>query len=658
MQNRVQETTTTGGTGTITLAGAVTGYITFAAGFTTGDVLFYTIDNGIGEWEIGIGTLVTTGTLSRTTVIASSNSGALVNFSSGTKRVFCSAPTRSLVPDQDSKSGYVLTTDGTNPSWTQTLNSVNIGNTTAGTGAFTTLSASSTVSGTGFSNYLASPPAIGGSSPAAGSFTTLTTSSTVTLNGGTANGVGYLNASKVLTTGTALVFDGANLGIGLGGVTPTLRLQVNGTVGFGTSNAPGANGSGLAIYASDFPRLTLRNSSTGDTTSDGFQLYLVGNDVSYNNLETGYQRWLVGNAEAMRIDSSGNVGIGTSIPNTATRLHVANSNIGTLGVVANAMVTTTDAQGLNVGGVLGLGGSVTTGSPSLNMRLFGAIKGAKEDSVDGSTAGYLSFFTMGSFTTTPIERLRISSTGVVTIGSAISLDPTTANALVVNSSGNVGIGVGSPVLTLDVERAASSVFSGTGYRVSRFTSTSAAAADKPGVILGFDTSGAGIVAAATQSTGQPLAFWTYNGSTWGERARITSAGNLLVGTTSDPSGSNKLRVANSILSDLAIGSGAHFDTSNATRLSVGTSSNALLISGTGYYLVLIAETAQTGNTALFLLGNGSVVLISQNGGAWVASTTPSTSQFSIGQTGGNYRLYNGFNTGSGYAFSANIIRCF
>jgi hypothetical protein len=152
----------------------------------------------------------------------------------------------------------------------------------------------------------------------------------------------------------------------------------------------------------------------------------------------------------------------------------------------------------------------------------------------------------------------------------------------------------------------------------------------------------------------PLYFRTNNT----ERARITAAGNLLVGTTSDPSGSNKLRVANSILSDLAIGSGAHFDTSNATRLSVGTSSNALLISGTGYYLVLIAETAQTGNTALFLLGNGSVVLISQNGGAWVASTTPSTSQFSIGQTGGNYRLYNGFNTGSGYAFSANIIRCF
>jgi hypothetical protein len=75
-----------------------------------------------------------------------------------------------------------------------------VGATTPSTGAFTTLSASSTVSGAGFTSYLASPPAIGGTAAAAGSFTTLTTSSTVTINGGTANGVAYLNGSKVLTT--------------------------------------------------------------------------------------------------------------------------------------------------------------------------------------------------------------------------------------------------------------------------------------------------------------------------------------------------------------------------------------------------------------------------------------------------------------------------
>ena len=86
-----------------------------------------------------------------------------------------------------------------------------IGGTAAAAGSFTTLSASSTVSGTGFSTYLASPPAIGGTVAAAGSFTTLTTSSTVTINGGTANGIPYLNASKVLTTGTALAYDGTSV---------------------------------------------------------------------------------------------------------------------------------------------------------------------------------------------------------------------------------------------------------------------------------------------------------------------------------------------------------------------------------------------------------------------------------------------------------------
>jgi hypothetical protein len=63
------------------------------------------------------------------------------------------------------------------------LDGVNIGATTAGTGAFTTLSASSTVSGAGFSTYLASPPAIGGTAAAAGSFTTLSASSTVSGTG-------------------------------------------------------------------------------------------------------------------------------------------------------------------------------------------------------------------------------------------------------------------------------------------------------------------------------------------------------------------------------------------------------------------------------------------------------------------------------------------
>jgi len=91
--DRVQETTTTTGTGTVTLAGAVTGFQSFAA-IGNGNTTFYTIADQTGSnWEVGIGTYTSSGTtLSRDTVLSSSNSGSLVNFSAGTKNVFVTYP--------------------------------------------------------------------------------------------------------------------------------------------------------------------------------------------------------------------------------------------------------------------------------------------------------------------------------------------------------------------------------------------------------------------------------------------------------------------------------------------------------------------------------------------------------------------------------------
>ena len=93
LADRVQETSTTAGTGTITLAGAVTGFQSFAA-VGNGNQTYYTIaGQGTAEWEVGIGTYTSSGTtLSRTTVLASSNSGSLVNFSAGSKDVFVTYP--------------------------------------------------------------------------------------------------------------------------------------------------------------------------------------------------------------------------------------------------------------------------------------------------------------------------------------------------------------------------------------------------------------------------------------------------------------------------------------------------------------------------------------------------------------------------------------
>lgn len=92
--DRILETSTTTGTGAFTLAGAVSGYRAFSAipGIASSDTVFYCIEHQTAnEWEVGIGTW-TTGTMTRTTVLRSSNADAAVNFSAGTKNVFNTLP--------------------------------------------------------------------------------------------------------------------------------------------------------------------------------------------------------------------------------------------------------------------------------------------------------------------------------------------------------------------------------------------------------------------------------------------------------------------------------------------------------------------------------------------------------------------------------------
>jgi hypothetical protein len=122
LADRVKETTTSTGTGTITLAGASTGYQSFAV-IGNGNTTYYTIaGQGTSEWEVGIGTYTSSGTtLSRDTVLASSNAGSLVTFSAGTKDVFVTQPSEVTVVSSNNygTSGQVLTSNGTGvaPSW-------------------------------------------------------------------------------------------------------------------------------------------------------------------------------------------------------------------------------------------------------------------------------------------------------------------------------------------------------------------------------------------------------------------------------------------------------------------------------------------------------------------------------------------------------------
>ena len=93
LKDRVKETSTTAGTGTLTLNGAATGFQSFSA-VGNGNTTYYAIvDATTGAWEVGIGTYTSSGTtLSRTTVLSSSNGGSLVSFAANSKDVFVTYP--------------------------------------------------------------------------------------------------------------------------------------------------------------------------------------------------------------------------------------------------------------------------------------------------------------------------------------------------------------------------------------------------------------------------------------------------------------------------------------------------------------------------------------------------------------------------------------
>ena len=94
INDRVKVTSTTTGTGAMALGAAADGFETFAQGIGNNNTTYYCIFNtGTSEFEVGLGTLDgTSANLTRTTVISSSNSDSAVDFSAGTKDVFCTLP--------------------------------------------------------------------------------------------------------------------------------------------------------------------------------------------------------------------------------------------------------------------------------------------------------------------------------------------------------------------------------------------------------------------------------------------------------------------------------------------------------------------------------------------------------------------------------------
>ena len=288
VNDRVKETSTTTGTGTFSLAGAVTGFETFVAGIGNSNTTYYAIVNtNNGEFEVGLGTVTdaTPDTLARTTIISSSNSDSAVDFSSGTKNVFCTLPaSKSVILDA---SGNIVANNGSN------LTALNATQLTSGTvpdarfpatlpalngSALTNLNASNLASGTVANARLdADLAAIAGLTSAADKGIQFTGSGTAATYDLTAAGKALLDDANAATQRTTLglvigtdvqAFDAQLADIA--GLSPTSGKIIQGdgsNFGLSAYTLPTSDGSANQVLTTDGSgAVTFATPTVGDIT--------------------------------------------------------------------------------------------------------------------------------------------------------------------------------------------------------------------------------------------------------------------------------------------------------------------------------------------------------------------------------------------------------
>lgn len=540
----------------------------------------------------------------------------------GTGQTTANAAFNALVPSQTGNSGKYLTTDGTNTSWATnplgTVTSVSGTGTVSGltlTGTVTT-SGSLTLGGTlDLSTY-----------NGAGAFTTLSASSSVTLSGGTANGVAYLNASKVLTTGSALTFDGTTFTSGAHTLS-TGNLTFSGTAQRITgdfTNATVANrlmfqtstvNSPTFLYAipngtSQIATVTAANSSAPDNCS-WLDISPNASEARIRSGQAGTGTFLpmtfyTGGSERVRIDTSGNVGIGTSSPDS--RLNVR---------------TNSDSPALRVYQTKNDGGSTAVVDIIDDRSFAGVNSGA-------------------------VARVRAWNTGDDT-GSLIEAYTTsdgfstTNPVLYAKLNGNVGIGTSSPSNRLSVKQSADNSAAGLGVKIERNANDSV-------LFLGYrDNSDSWQINPTFTSTGafKPLTFHTADA----ERMRLDTSGNVQIGTTT---ARGRLH---SYTGSFSPSSGNSWATTAAFTTSGAFGGGIALIDGAAGYGLWVQDSGGS-----FAIGQGSAsgnltsrVFIDSSGNVGIGTSTPAgaldisrsgTSQIRLIKTAGTNQ-YVDIGTGGG-----------
>jgi hypothetical protein len=336
LKDRVKETTTTTGTGTVTLAGAAAGFQSFAA-VGDGNQTFYAIvDSDTGDWEVGVGTYTASGTtLSRPTVVSSSNAGSLVNFAAGSKDVFVTYPSSRSVYLDAAGSAVTALDIGTLGVSTANVTTANI---TAGTVSTAPASGNDLVNKSYVDTLVAS--GIHFHQP-------VRVESPINLNAAYNNGTDGVGATLTNAgTQAALVIDGVTVSVADRVLVYEQTNQTQNGV-YVVTDAGSGSTNWILTRATDADTFGFAGP---DTLSEGSTFFVqqgtTGAGETYTCNTTGTITFGTTNITFVQISAAQIYSAGTGLTLSGTQFSITNTGTaGTYGDAATVPVITTNAQG-------------------------------------------------------------------------------------------------------------------------------------------------------------------------------------------------------------------------------------------------------------------------------------------------------------------------
>jgi hypothetical protein len=535
LADRVRETTTTTGTGSVTLAGAYTGFQTFSAAIGNTNSTYYTIANvSSGEWEVGIGTYSSGGNLlSRTTVLSSSNGGSLVNFGAGAKDVFVTQPAERALYIASAGTGlesqvtaftnggivYASSTSALTTGSALTYDGTGLVTINGGSSANGTLRLIRTGSFPGDFSILA-----GGQSATTNFLLYDNTNSQnayLYLGGASGYHAWYQNGTEALRLTSTSLYTASTINVGIGTSTPTAKLEVRDTN----------------------PTILLSNSSSRygymQWENSGSELRVGTDGVFGIRFDTNASR-------RMTLDSSGNLGLGVTPSAWGTTSKAMQFSTGAfearsasfssntnayfnsgwlyVGTGRATLYNQTDGQHVWYNSASGTAGNAITFTQAMTLDAGGRLLLNRTTNnnneilqISGNANALCSAFFAN--TTTGQSYGSYIAAGTNSTDYALRIQNAAANTdyLKVTGDGNLGIGETSPTAKLQISVASAAVNGTKGVRITNPAGTI--------VMLECGSGGDSFIGTTSGSD-----FNIRTGNT--VRATFDNAGNLLVGTTS------------------------------------------------------------------------------------------------------------------------------